>query len=157
MDMDAVKAAIPEMLEERFETMGEKLATEWDEQKDRPNDDRMSLEVRLQDLKEMLEQGIIDKGEHDREASRLLQDCASAGMDLDELYRHEEEEDFDRFVDAENYTIARRANNNMAKKMAYGYECRPCALSRCLMNYGCTLRPVVRSRIRVYRVSPPAL
>jgi hypothetical protein len=83
--------------------------------------ERMSLEKRLRDLREMYEQGVLDKGEHDKEKARLLEACAMVGEDLDEIYRHDDEkDDFERYKDAENYTIARRANNNMAKKMAYG-------------------------------------
>ena len=80
------------------------------------------MEKRLRDLREMYEQGVIDKGEHDKEKARLLETCAIIGEDLDEIYRHDDEnDDFERYKDAENYTITRRANNNVAKKMAYGY------------------------------------
>ena len=84
--------------------------------------ERMTLEKRLRDLREMYEQGVLDKGEHDKEKARLLETCAIIGEDLDEIYRHDDEnDDFERYKDAENYTITRRANNNVAKKMAYGY------------------------------------
>ena len=59
----------------------------WRDKEGGENDEeKMSLEKRLRDLREMYEEGVLDKGEHDKEKARLLEACAIVGQDLDELH-----------------------------------------------------------------------